>query len=167
MLPTHGGIRLQGEGSIDLGLGVSGSIGLNVVYNRIDDRLLANVDWAVEPGLGYGEGISFTGGPLIGWLSTNVDDATAGYSIIFSGSAAAEGAVTVAITAPLEGLYPTYQVHVDSHYGQVPFTVYVGGGAGAAYAGVGAGINGPVTYNGEPLRSDYTAFLPWHWSIWK
>jgi RHS repeat-associated protein len=158
LLPTHLGVRGQIEGSIDLGFGLSGTVGANVVYNRIDDRLAGSIDWAIEPGAGIGEGVSGTVGPLVGFLSTKVDDATSGYSGILSGTTAAGGAISVGVVAPLEGtsIENISGLHVDSHYGQVPFTIYLGGGAGGAYAGVGGGLSGTFTQN------DLSYFLPWH-----
>jgi hypothetical protein len=162
LIPTHGGLRIQGEGAIGLGpFGVTGTVGVNVIYNRIDQRLAANGDWSVEPGIGLGAGGSVTFGPIIGWLSTNIEDSTNGYSGILSGSAAAEEAASVAITIPFEGSSPQSLtgVHVDPYYGQVPFTLFLGGGAGAAYAGVGGGLTGPLTYNGLPIRVDLTNLI--------
>lgn len=51
LIPSHIGGRLQLEISLDLGIGLSGSVGVNGVYNRNSDELAANIDWALEPGL--------------------------------------------------------------------------------------------------------------------
>jgi len=49
-------------------------------------------------------------------------------------------------------------LHIDPYSGQVPPTVYIGGGAGGAYAGIGAGIKGPTG-----IYVKLTPFLPWRW----
>jgi RHS repeat-associated protein len=154
LIPSHIGGRLQVEGSLDFGIGLSGTIGVNVIYNRNSDELAANVDWAIEPGIGFGEGVSGTGGLLIGWASSSASDVTQGYSGVISGTAAAEGAVSVAVSAPIE---EGKGLHVDPYSGQVPATVYVGGGGGAGYAGVGIGPSGSW------VNKDFTNFLPWNW----
>ena len=152
IIPSHIGFRLQVEGSIDVGVGVSGTIGVNGIYNRNSGGLAGNVDWSVELGGGIGAGLSGTGGLLVGWASSNVDDVIQGYSGIISGTAAAEGALSVALTAPLD---PETGFHVDRYSGQVPATLYIGGGAGGAYAGVGAGVNGPMG-----VVVDFTQLFP-------
>lgn len=157
LIPSHIGGRLQVEVSIDFGIAWSGSIGVNGVYNRHSDELSANVDWAFEPGIGIGAGGSATGGLLIGWGSSQVEDATQGYSGIISGTAAAEGALAAAVTFPID--VDKKALYVDPYSGQVPTTVYIGGGAGAAYAGIGAGVNGPTG-----LYANLTPLLPWHWT---
>jgi hypothetical protein len=166
LTPTHGGLRGQVEIAIPVFgvFGASVSVGGNIVYNYRSNQLAANLDWAVEPGVGIGGGISTTGGPLIGWLSMNVEDATSGFSGILSGTAAAEAAGTVAITFPLDKLE---SVHVDPYYGQVPFTVFAGGGVGGGYAGLGGGINGTFTYQGQAVYVDLSRFLPWNWGVEK
>jgi hypothetical protein len=146
LTPTHGGIRIQGELAAGFGLfGLSGTIGVNLVYNKIDGQLAGNVDWSIEPGIGLFSGGSITAGPLIGWASTDVDDATSGYSGVLSGTAAAGPAVSVAVVSPL---------HVDPYYGQVPFTTFVGGGAGAGNAGLGGGLSGTF------IQSNLSNWLP-------
>ena len=80
---------------------------------------------------------------------------TQGYSVIVSGTAAAEGAVAAAVTAPID----QNRLHFDPYSGQVPATLYVGGGGGGGYAGIGGGINGPTG-----IYTDLTTFLPWHWN---
>lgn len=102
--------------------------------------------------IGIGAGASGTGGLLVRWGSSSVNDVAQGFSGIVSGTAAAEGAVAVAITAPID----EKGLHVDPYSGQVPSTIYIGGGAGGAYAGIGAGINGPTV-----IYVNLTPFLPW------
>ena len=155
LIPSHIGGRLQLEASFTLLVGVSVSVGVNGVYNRYSDELAANVDWAIEGGGGIGAGASGTGGLLIGWGSSSVDDATKGFSGILSGTAAAEPAVSAAITAPLD----KNGLHVDPYSGQVPFTGYFGVGGGGGYAGIGGGINGPTG-----IHDDLSPLLPWHWN---
>jgi hypothetical protein len=146
------GFRLQIEFSGDIGLGLSGTIGVNFVYNRISDTAAGNVDWALEPGIGIGGGVSATGGLLVGWVSSSESDVTEGYSAILSATAAAEAAVSIAISAPLD----ENGLHVDPYYSQVPATVYIGIGAGGGYGSLGLGVNGPTG-----LYSDLTKLLPW------
>ncbi len=154
LIPSHIGGRLQLEVSFTLIIGVSVSGGVNLVYNRNSDELAANVDWTIEGGAGLGAGASGTGGLLIGWGSSSVGDITKGFSGIVSGTAAAEVAVSAAVTAPLD----EKGLHVDPYSGQVPPTGYVGVGAGGGYAGVGGGINGPTG-----IHVNLTSLLPWHW----
>lgn len=156
--PTHGGVRLQGEGSIFI---ISGSVGVNFLYNRIQDRLVANVDWAFEigPGVpGLPGGISVTAGPLFGWGSSNVEDVATGSYGILSATAAGGPALSVAVTgSPI----------IDEKYGQVPSTVYLGGGAGCCYAGIGAGGGSTFKYDGNWIYTDISFLLPWNWSTLK
>ena len=154
LIPSHIGGRLQLEGSFTIIVGVSVGVGVNVVYNRNSDELAANVDWAIEGGGGFGAGASGTGGLLVGWGSSSVEDATKGFSGIISGTAAAEAAVSAAMTVPID----EKGLHVDPYSGQVPPTVYIGGGAGGGYAGLGGGVNGPFG-----IFKDLTPLLPWHW----
>jgi hypothetical protein len=166
LTPIHGGVRVQVEIAIPILeiVGASGTLGGNLVYNRVTDQLAGNIDWAGEPGVGISGGVSIVGGPILGWCSSNIDDVTSGYSGILSGTAAAQAAVSVAIMAPLEGIsIPTISgLHIDPKYGQVLATGFFGAGAGAAYAGAGAGINGQFYENGNLLRRDFSQFLPWH-----
>jgi hypothetical protein len=152
LTPTHVGGRVQVEVSGDIGVGISGTVGVNLVYNRVSDELAISGDWSIVPGGGIGGGVDATGGLLLGFESSNIDDATTGYSWVASGSAAAGPAATVSISGPF---------HEDPVYGQVPFTVYVGGGAGAGFADVGGGITGTFAHD------KITNLLPWHWSVWK
>lgn len=78
---------------------------------------------------------------------------TSGNSAILSGTIAAEVAGSVGIIVPLgeNGL------EVDPYYGQVPTTVYLGGGAGGAYATGGIGFTGSI------CSANYSYLLPWNW----
>jgi len=154
LTPSHFGGRLQGEISLDVGIGLSGSVGVNWVFNRNSGELAANADWAIEPGIGIGAGGSVTGGPLIGWGSSSAADVTKGYSAIISGTAAAEEALTIGITAPIDGK----GLHIDPYSGQVPATFFFGLGAGGGYAGAGGGLNGPTG-----ISMNLTPLLPWNW----
>lgn len=156
--PTHGGIRLQVEGSVFF---VSGSIGVNFLYNQRQDRLATNVDWAIELGpslispLTPG-GISVTGGPLLGWWSADLEDfVTGGYGML-SGTIAGKWALSGALTSPLK---------TDEQYGQIPVTGYFGGGAGCCYAGGGGSLGSTFKYNGNWIFDDFSFLLPWHWSF--
>jgi hypothetical protein len=153
--PSHFGGRAQVEISLDIVIGLSGTAGLNVVYNRISDELVLYIDWSVEPGIGIGGGASGTGGLLVGWGSSSVDDVSQGYSGIVSATLAAEAAVTAAASVPIDenGLY------VDPYYGQIPVTLYIGGGGDGGYASIGGGINGQTG-----LYADLTPLLPWRWN---
>ena len=84
-----------------------------------------------------------------------VTPVTQGFSGIISGTMAAEGALAVAVTAPID----EKELHIDPYSGQLPPTIYIGGGAGGAYAGIGAGINGPTG-----VYINLTPFLPWRWN---
>lgn len=159
LIPSHFGVRAQGEisGNIpDLPVGVTFNLGGNVVYNRHSGELVANVDWSWQVGGGVGAGGSGTEGILVGWGSSNVDAVTKGVSATVSGTAAAGPAVTVAINAPLVSSNNTV-LYVDPITGQIPATIYVGGGGGAGYAGVSGGLNLPTS-----LNLNLTPLLPWH-----
>jgi hypothetical protein len=149
VIPTHGGVRIQVEISLPLlgFTGVSGTIGGNVVYNRVVDQIAIFPDWAIEPGAGLGGGVSLTTGYLVGWASSDLNDVTSGFSGILSATAAAEIAGSVGITFPLEstGTNEISGLHVDPHFGQVPVTIYIGGGIGGAYAGLGGGLSGALS----------------------
>jgi len=143
LIPTHISWRLQGEGSVTLGPGAgpggSGTLGVNIAYNRYSNEVGFFLDWSLEVGGGLGVpvGGSITTGPIVGWGSSTLTDVAVGDSYIISGTASAEAAVSVAITAPRDG----QNLHVDPVYGQVPPTVYGGAGVGSPYAGVGTGIS--------------------------
>jgi hypothetical protein len=49
----------------------------------------------------------------------------------------------------------------------IPFTIFGGGGVGAAYASTGGWLNGQYSNQSHPIRSDLSFLLPWHWNIWK
>jgi hypothetical protein len=152
LIPTHVGVRVQVEGSFDPGVSTSGTAGFNLVYNRVSDELAYSIDVAGTGGVGVGTGGSVTGGVLIGWASSDVDDATTGTSGVLSATGAYIAAVTASISAPLK---------VDPKYGQVPFTFYVGAGSGGAFADAGIGPNLTITHG------YLTNLLPWYGSNWK
>jgi len=60
------GLRVQIEGSGKLLLGITGDIGLNIVYNRISGELAGNVDWTGGGGAGISVGVSGTVGRSLG-----------------------------------------------------------------------------------------------------
>lgn len=152
VVPTHIGLRAQWEGSFDPGFSASGTVGFNLVYNRVSDELAYSIDISPSGGVGVGTGSAGTGGVLIGWASSDVDDVTTGASGIFTATGAFVAAVTVAVSSPLV---------VDPIYGQVPFTFYIGAGPGGAFGDVG--IGGSIT----TTHGDLTNLLPWHWSTLK
>ncbi len=165
VIPSNFGWRVQAEGAF-APFGVvwtpSGTLGVNLVYNRKSDEMAASVDWSLLPvdfGLGSPIGASVTTGPIIGWGSSDIRDATSGYSLIVSASAAAETAGSASISIPLEGNpfsnFNETKIHIDPLYGQIPSTTYFGVGIGAAYAGIGGGISGTV------YHQDLTYLLPW------
>jgi RHS repeat-associated protein len=149
LIPTHFGWRGQFELSTSpvqifpgFGIGPSGTLGVNIAYNRVSGEFAAFADWTVEGGGGLGipVGASFTEGPIVGWGSSTVKDIAQGNSGTISATAAYEGALSVGISAPVDGdSFRNIRPHVDSVYGQIPVTVYVGGGIGGAYAGTGGG----------------------------
>jgi hypothetical protein len=141
ILPTHIGLRGQGELSFNFLLGVSITVGGNVVYNFNSGELAANVDWTGELGAGLMQGGSGTGGFLLGWESTNVDDVTQGLSAIVSATGSYETAGSISLAVPLD---KSTILHVDPVYGQVPFTLYAGVGAGTPYGSIGGGLTGPT-----------------------
>ena len=137
LLPSHLGWRIQIEGTVFI---FSGTVGINGVYNFVNDEFGGNVDWSLGGGPGVGAGLAVTTGPLAGWGSSNVNVVTSGNSVVVSGSAAAEWAATGAISVPVNenGFY------VDPYYGQIPATLYFGGGVGGAFAD--AGLTGSGTF---------------------
>jgi hypothetical protein len=141
LIPTHFGWRDQFELSGGLGspvsFGPSGTLGINFAYNRVSGELAAFADWTLEGSgsTGLPVGASFTTGPIVGWGSSTINDVAQGNSAIISGTAAYEGAISASVSVPVDGITP----HVDPVYGQIPTTVYGGGGAGYAYAGLAAG----------------------------
>jgi hypothetical protein len=137
--PTHIGFRLQGEFSIPTGTpwGPAGTLGLNWVHNFRSGENDSNVDFTLEPySGGIGGGVSFSGGPLLGWGSSTVKDVTSGKSEVFGGTATAGPAASVSVVAPMND--NGTMLHVDPIYGIVPATLYIGGGAGCCYAGGGS-----------------------------
>jgi len=123
LLPSLNGFRIQIEGSVGLGIvGLSGSAGVNIIHNRFSKELIGNLDWSVEPGLGGGLGVSMTGGSLIGWGSSDVDDGINGYSAIVSATAAGGYAASPAITVPID----KNGVLIHPVTGVIPFTLFFG-----------------------------------------
>ena len=140
IIPTHFGFRLQGEFSIPTGTpwGPSGALGVNWIHNFRSGENDSNADFTLEPySGGFGGEISFSGGVLFGWGSSNVKDVTAGKAEVFGGTVAAGPAVSVSVVAPMHD--NGTMLHVDPAYGMVPTTLYIGGGSGCCYAGGGAG----------------------------
>ncbi len=164
LFPTHWGWRVQGELSFDLGavvpnLSFSVGGGANIVYNRNDGELAANIDWTPSGGAGIGAGGSVTTGPLLGWGSSSVSDVVSGNSGNLSATGAFEGAGTVFVNVPIEG--PGIVPHVDTHYGQIPATDYLGVGVGGAYGDISLGKTMSL------FHEDLSNLLPSHWSVWK
>jgi hypothetical protein len=139
LFPTHGGIRFQGEVSFAV---ISGTVGLNLFYNRADRTLAVNADWSAGRRLGIGLGAAVTGGLILGWGSSSHHDVAAGNSLVLSASAAAEEAASVSIAAPVKGLTP----QTDPHYGVVPITLYGGYGKGAGFADVSLSYAGSFVH---------------------
>lgn len=147
LMPTTIGIRVQGEFVLKepisiLGLKVpfSISVGGQVVFNRIDGDLSTNWDVAPEVGPAFMPdslpfGASATGGPLLGWFSSDIQQVTTGDSAVLSATIAARDAYSAAIVSPPPGTLP------DSRYGVKPLTIYGGKGVGGGYASIGAGIS--------------------------
>jgi hypothetical protein len=152
VVPTHFGGRVQYEKSFDPGISVSGTVGVNLVYNRVSDELAYSIDVSGTGGAGTGIGDAVTGGILVGWESSDVDDATTGSTPVISATGAFIAAVTASVSSTLQE---------DPIYGQAPFTFYLGAGPGGAFADIGGGPNKTI------VHGDLTKFLPWHWSMWK
>ncbi|HLC03054.1 MAG TPA: RHS repeat-associated core domain-containing protein [Anaerolineales bacterium] len=164
-LPTHFGGRLQGELAYYI---FSVSVGGNIVLNRVDGRLAANLGWSAEGGPGILGGGALTLGPLFGFDSSSVEDVVSGYSASISASAAARFAGTVSLSVPFEReAISEFPFHVDPEYGQVPSTVYVGGGAGGVYAGAGVGGGGSFKNGSGWFQVELTPLRPWNWSMWQ
>jgi hypothetical protein len=152
VLPTHVGWRIQGELSATMvqilggagGFGPSGTLGANVVYNRTSGELGVFADFTVEGGGSIGTPIagSVTTGPIVGWGSSTIKDVAQGNSAIVSGTAAYEGALSASISIPIDGnSLNSIRPHVDPVYGQIPATLFMGGGVGYAYGGLGGGAS--------------------------
>ena len=166
VVPSHIGLR----GQIDISLNVLGivggsvDVGANIVYNARGYKLASSADISIGPGVGGGSpiGASVTGGPLIGWGSSHVEDATSGGFVTFSGAGTAGYAGALSVSTPLDinpSSTPPVSLHYDEKYGMVPATLYLGFGAGFPYYG-GASLEG----GGTPISADLTQYLP-HWSI--
>ena len=81
-----------------------------------------------------------TTGPIVGWGSSTVKDVAVGNSAVLSATVAPDLALSGSATVPVEGdSLKTLQPHVDPTYGQIPATLYLGGGGGTAYGGAGVG----------------------------
>jgi hypothetical protein len=149
--------------------GVSGTVGLNAVYNRKSEELSVSLDLTGEGGVGASispVAASVTTGPLIGWGSSTTADVTSGTSGIVSVTAAPDLAVSGAVNVPLDGYnvadpfnFSNVSVHVDPVYGIPPTTFYGGGGIGTVYAGGGGGLS----YSVASATIDLSPFLPWNW----
>lgn len=150
LVPTDIGFRLQGELSGGNLISFSGVGGVNLDYNRVSDKLDLSVDLGGSAGLGEGVGGAVTGGPLLGWESS--DTITNGASGNISGTGALIAAVTSTVAVSPK---------VDPLFGQNPFTFYIGAGPGGTYADIGPGASGTFAH------ADLSSLLPWHWSIWK
>jgi hypothetical protein len=152
LVPSHLGWRLQGEGTVSIGAySPSFTIGLNILANRKSDEFAIFIDVAGEPvalGAGSPIGATVTTGLLVGWGSSTVKDVAQGDSYLASGTIAPDLAVSGAAAVPIEGNAvdeimggDVPKFHKDPVYGQVPVTLFGGGGIGAYYAGGGAGIS--------------------------
>jgi len=147
IIPSHVGVRIQGELATKLLGGVSGDGGINLVYNRVSNQLVIYSDLTGEGGPGIGFGGSITVGPIVGWGSSNIDDVALGTSFTGSASAAAGGALAGSVSFPTD-------LHIDPHSGMVPSTIYTGGGFGMAYASLGAGVSGQAGF-----RLDLSSYI--------
>ena len=151
LTPTHFGVRAEAN----FCFGVCVSMGINLIYNSNDKKLVASAD--VQGGTGPSPkgqpitnpktgampkfGVFASVGPLIGWESSSIEDSTKGTSAQANAFAAAGFGISVSVSSPANselrnGEFPLY---VDPVYGQVPFTVYLGLGAGVG-AGLGFGL---------------------------
>ena len=146
IIPTNFGWRSQLEFGAtfgaEAGYGVTVTIGWNFAWNRTSNEFGMSLDGSFEPigaGLGPPFGGSVTGGPLVGWGSSTVDDVLDGDSYIASVTASPYPvAGSAAATAPMES---GGRLHVDPVSGIVPATLYIGGGVGIPYASAGGGIS--------------------------
>jgi hypothetical protein len=86
--------------------------------------------------------ISITSGPIVGWGSSTVKDVANGNAATISGTVAPDLALSTSVSAPVDGnSIESARFHVDPVYGQVPATVFIGGGAGTAYGSIGGGVS--------------------------
>ncbi len=141
LVPTHWGIRLQGEiganaplfGPIGPGFNLSGDA--QWLYNRYSDQMTLNVDWAFQGTIGLaGFAGILTGGPVVGFGATDLRPIVSTPSEgIVGGSAAyvaaVSGSANVNSVDPISGLNPV------TFYGGAGF-----GGPGKVAAG-GGGFN--------------------------
>jgi RHS repeat-associated protein len=161
LFPSHWGWNVQAGGSFGLPIGIDIGVEVNasVVYYWRTDQLIGNVDFGVGPGVGVklpvpGQ-IAATTGPVLGWGQS---DPNAGdISVSGGASLAAEGAVAVSASVPVNLTSNGPEFYVDPVYGQIPVTAYGGVGVGCCGAG------GNVMASGSIYQSDLSILLPWHW----
>jgi len=169
IFPTHAGWRNQMEVSVGfpgIAPGVSGTVGWNGVFNRRSGELSMSLDITGEGGVGASAGpggVSITGGPLVGWGSSTTADVTSGTSLIVSGTASPDLAVSGSAAVPLDGYnvtdpfnFSNVTVHVDPVYGIPPVTLFGGVGFGTPYAGIGVGLT-------QSAFSTTVNLFPWNW----
>ncbi len=163
IIPTNLGWNLQGSGSLGLPIGFSVGVEVNagLTWNLVSDQLIFNLDFGGSTGGGviftppvpiYE--VAVTTGPSVGWFSSEPNSGDFNGSL--SGTLAAEGAVSASISVPMN-VDMDDPFYVDPHYGQVPVTLYGGGGVGCCTAG-GSG-SASVT----AVSVDLSFLLPWHW----
>jgi len=146
LFPTSFALRFQGEivSNTSLLNGIiptSGSYGVNLTYNRVDDNLALSTDFTPEVGpvlSGAPFGVSATGGPVITWASSDIDQTATGQSYVVGGTLAAEEAISAAVITPADQ-------RADSVYGIKPLSIFVGYGKGGGYATGGGGISFTLT----------------------
>jgi hypothetical protein len=131
LVPSYGGLGAQISGDIPLlgPFGASVSINAQLVVNRVSDEVSFQVSWSKGGGLGWGAGVAATGGLILGWGASESHSAQP--SLDFGASAAAKFAGAVNLSVPLA-------LEQDPIFGQVPVALYLGAGAGAAFAGLDA-----------------------------
>ena len=146
VIPTTAGVRVQGEFVPKEPLSILGfqipwsvSVGGQVVFNRNDGDISMNLDIAPEIGPAFMPdpipiGASATGGPLLGWFSSDAQQITTGDSTIVSITVAGGDAYSAAIITSPPGTPP------DPKYGVKPVTIYAGKGVGGGYLSFGTGI---------------------------
>lgn len=83
-------------------------------------------------------GVSATGGPVITWASSDIDQTATGQSYVVGGTLAAEEAISAAVITPADQ-------RADSVYGIKPLSIFVGYGKGGGYATGGGGISFTLT----------------------
>ena len=146
LFPTTFGLRFQGEVVSRKALlkGIiptSGTYGVNLTYNRVDDNLALTTDFTPEVGPMFSAasyGVSATGGPVITWGSSDIEQTTTGESYVFGGTLAAEEAVSAAVVTPVDQIR-------DPIYGIKPLSIFIGYGKGGGYATGGGGLSITLT----------------------